>query len=401
MPLRIDANVLGGALDFTVRGTVTGHLDVVGREEPVRLRLQGLPWPDLAGHRLTFHRAARVGDEPVHEGFQSEQAGSVGDMTASRKVRIPDRPIGEWIRLPAAERLHTLGNCLYLEWFDTRNGRVVLESIDYELSLDPVAAWTMGPDDRPGGPRTDFQPFDTEALDLDDYLEPEDETPRSEAEIEADREAARMELLLDRIGARMEREGEEADHAQIMEEERERLRRELGEPEPEPLTPEEEEERARWIEEMNAALIEAEESINEEEEGEEDVDHPLVVRTTDYALALWRELIGNLEEKAALTREHPFVEITDGVTFAGVKLAGALQSSMRRGEWPPDPLFAGDSLVRLKKARGYLHDALAGLKAVENDGLLGGIRLDDIGREIREILAEVEILIADIRRILG
>ena len=74
---------------------------------------------------------------------------------------------------------------------------------------------------------------------------------------------------------------------------------------------------------------------------------------------------------------------------------------MRRGEWPPDPLFAGDSLVRLKKARGHLHDTLAGLKAAENDGILGGIRLDEIGREIREILAEVEILIADIRRILG
>jgi hypothetical protein len=400
MALRIDSNVRSGALDFTVRGTVTGHLDVIGRDEPVRLRLQGLPWPDLAGHRLTFHRAARVDDEPVHEGFQSEQAGSVGDMTASRKVKIPDRPIEEWIRLPAAERQHTLGNCLYLEWFSTRNGRVVLESTDYELSLDPVAAWVMGPDDRPGGPRTDFQPFDTEPLDLDDYLEPEDETPRSEAEIEADREAARMDLLLDRIGARMEREGEDADYAQIMEEERERLRRELGEPEPEPLTPEEEEERSRWIEEMNAAMLDAENSMDEEEE-EEDVDHPLVVRTTDYAIGLWRELVGNIEKKATLTPEHPFVEITDGVTFAGVKLAGALQSSMRRGEWPPDPLFAGDSLVRLKKARGHLHDALAGLKAAENDGLLGGIRLDEIGREIRGILAEVEILIADIRRILG
>ena len=94
------------------------------------------------------------------------------------------------------------------------------------------------------------------------------------------------------------------------------------------------------------------------------------------------------------------MEITDGVTFAGVKLAGALHSSMRRGEWPPDPLYAGDSLVRLKKARGHLHDAIAGLKAAADDGLLGGVRLDEIDREVRGILAEVEQLISEIRGIL-
>jgi hypothetical protein len=397
MAFRIDSHVRSGALDFTVRGIVTGHLDVIGRGEPVRLRLHGLPWPDLAGHRLTFHRGALAGDEPAGDGFHPEQEGSVGDMTASRKVKIPDRPVEEWIKLPAAERQHTFGNCLYLEWYSERNGRVVLESAEYHLSLDPVAAWSMGPEDRPGGPRNEFFPFATEPVDVDAYLEPEDETPRSQAEIDADREAARMDLLLDRLGARMDREGDDADYAQIMEEERERLRLEMGEPEPEPLTPEEEEERARWIEEMNAAMLEAETGMDDEEEERE---HPLVSRTTNYALALWRELIQSIENKAALPREHPFVDITDGLTFAAVKLAGALQGSMRRGEWPPDPLFAGDSLVRLKKARGHLHDALAGLKAAENDGLLGGIRLDQIDRELREILVEVGNLIVEIRRIL-
>lgn len=398
MALRIHSQVRGGVLDFTVRGTVTGRLEVIGREEAVILDLQGLPWPDLAGHRLSFHRPPHENDSPAHEGFHPRQEGAVGDMTASRRVKIPDRPIEEWVRLPDEERQFTWGNSLYLEWHSSRNGRVVLESTDFVLSIDPIAAWTMGPEDRPGGPVVEFDPFIREPVDLESYLPPEDDTPRSAAEIEADREAARMNLLLDRIGARMDREGDDADFSQIMDEERERLRIELGEPEPEPLTEEEEEERARWIEEMNAAALEAENSMDEDEE--EDVEHPLVARTTDYGITLWRELIENIEKKAALSPEHPFVEITEGVTFAGVKLAGALHSSMRRGEWPPDPLYAGDSLVRLKKARSHLHDALAGLKSAAGDGLLGGVRLDEIDREVHGILAEVEKLISEIRRVL-
>lgn len=397
MALRIHSQVRGGALDFTVRGIITGHLDVIGRTKPVSLNLEGLPWPDLAGHRLSFHRGEHVDDLPAGEGFHSVQEGSAGDMTASHKVKIPDRPIEEWVRLPHDERPHTWGNCLYLEWFSMRNGRVVLESTDFTLLIDPVAAWAMEPDDRPGGPPLPFD-FPDDATSLEDYLPPEDDSQRSAAEIEADREAARMDLLLDRIGARMDREGDDAKLDQIMEEERERLRIELGEPEPEPLTPEEEDERDRWIEEMNAIAREAENAMDEDDE--DDVDHPLVTRTSDYALALWRELVGDIRHRTELPHEHPFVAITDGVTFAGVKLAGALQSSMRRSEWPPDPLYAGDSLVRLKKARGHLHDALGGLKAAESDGLLRGPRLDGIDREVRAILAEVERLISEIREVL-
>ena len=49
----------------------------------------------------------------------------------------------------------------------------------------------------------------------------------------------------------------------IYEEEREKLRKERGEPEPEPLTPEQEEERNAWIDEMNRV---AEEALREMEE---------------------------------------------------------------------------------------------------------------------------------------
>ena len=46
---------------------------------------------------------------------------------------------------------------------------------------------------------------------------------------------------------------------------------------------------------------------------------------------------------------------------ASAKLAGALNRGSCDEEWPPPPIFAGDTLVRLKKARGFLRDALAAL----------------------------------------
>ena len=89
--------------------------------------------------------------------------------------------------------------------------------------------------------------------------EEDDDEPQSRAEAQADADHAYMEKLMDRVEARMEREGadEEMDYDVIYTEERERLRRELGMPPDPVLTPEQEEERSRWIEEMNEAAQEA------------------------------------------------------------------------------------------------------------------------------------------------
>ena len=68
--------------------------------------------------------------------------------------------------------------------------------------------------------------------------EPDADAPQSGIEAEADREDARMSALLDRIQARIEREGSgNIDFDTIYEEEKERLQTERGEPPPVPLTP--------------------------------------------------------------------------------------------------------------------------------------------------------------------
>ncbi|MBU1693513.1 MAG: hypothetical protein KKC51_06070, partial [Verrucomicrobia bacterium] len=90
-------------------------------------------------------------------------------------------------------------------------------------------------------------------------------------------------------------------------------------------------------------------------------------------------------------------EVLNGVQFAGAKLAGALSACGRDGEWPPDPLFAGDTLVRLKKARAYLRDALAGLDAADEQRLAESDWRARTRREITAILGQVDRLIEEVR----
>ncbi len=54
MPLRIESAVRSGEIDNTVEGKTTGLVWLVGRDEPVLLRLVGDCWRDLAGTRLKF-----------------------------------------------------------------------------------------------------------------------------------------------------------------------------------------------------------------------------------------------------------------------------------------------------------------------------------------------------------
>jgi hypothetical protein len=143
MAWRLCNAVVRGEIDNTVRGRVEGRLWLVGVEAPIVLRLAGNAWRDLAGTRLTFENPRpRPDGEPTD--LQPEQVGVVGDLTASRKVRVYDVPLEEAIamsRMGVKPPEHR-ANCLYLEWYSERNGRVVIESADYRLSITPHA-WTL------------------------------------------------------------------------------------------------------------------------------------------------------------------------------------------------------------------------------------------------------------------
>jgi hypothetical protein len=147
MAWRIDTAVLRGEIDNRTRGRVTGRIWFVGRTEPVILELEGNSWRNLAGRKLEF-----INPQPESmelQCFAGRQRGSVGDITASRRVRVPEIPmdqVGEYYAARKPFPWHW-GNSLYLEWFSQRNGRVVIESAAFELKIDPEAAWEMAPEE--------------------------------------------------------------------------------------------------------------------------------------------------------------------------------------------------------------------------------------------------------------
>jgi len=407
MAWRIADSVERGEIDNRTRDRVTGKIWLRGMDEPVVLELTGNPYRDLAGQYLRFvNPEPKPLPEDMRDGFAAEQTGVVGDITAARRVKILDIPDGEFehyyknkIPMP-----YHWGNCLYLEWHSARNGRVVIEATDYELTVEPEAAWEMSEEEEAAQQEANGRAMvnfmntmlmakaeEEGRLEFED--DEEDDAPQSEAEAAADAEAARMNLLNDRIHARLEKEGnvDAETLGRIMEEERERLRRERAEPEPRPLSPEEEAER-------NEIVNHAMERVLAEEDELDIETHPLVEQCQELGHRIHDTIDCCELLPEGAQEEHPLRELMHGIWSAGAKLAGALNGE--EGDWPPEELFAGDTLVRLKKARGYLRDAWAALEAIEQEQLLESEWIADLKKELRFIQHETRGYINEVRDVL-
>lgn len=141
MALRLDQAIIRGEIDNTSRDNVRGKLWLVGHDEPVTLDLRGNAWRDAAGCKITF-----TNPQPEAQALTAtlapKQTGHAGDITASRKVKVFTVPEEEWINAyedgNIAEVPSEWRNSLYVEWFSDTNGRVVIESADFDLS---ISAW--------------------------------------------------------------------------------------------------------------------------------------------------------------------------------------------------------------------------------------------------------------------
>ena len=142
MAWRIAESVVRGEIDNRRKGRVTGRIWLAGHNEPLELELQGNALRDLAGHRLTFDNPNPASGQPAE--LKPQQRGIVGDMTASRKVRVFDVPVEEALAMSkiGIKTTEHMANCLYLEWYSDCNGRVVIESADFLLSITEPA-WKM------------------------------------------------------------------------------------------------------------------------------------------------------------------------------------------------------------------------------------------------------------------
>jgi hypothetical protein len=391
MAWRIDESVIRGEIDNRVRGRVTGRIWFVGREAPVEFEFAGNAWRDLAGRRLEFVNPA---PKPGRlETFAGRQTGVIGDCTASRKVKVPDIPmeqIGEYYAARKPFPWHW-GNSLYFEWFSTTNGRVVIESASFQLTISPDIAWEMTSAEEDTQRRANAEATrnlmdklgeaaaragSLEAKSASTDAEWCDNKPLTEEEAEKMQEES--DRLVDRIQARLEREGPDADYAKILEEELEQRRIERGE---EPLTFEEEAERAEWGEEMNRAAEEVLSNPDPDLEAEFRTKHPVAEQASGLAIRLRQEMEARDWVPADASIEHPVVDMVSSAMSAGAKFAGGLNGEV----WPPAVDSCAGRIVRLKRARGYLDHALFAAEACAQQKLVDAAWLAGVQRELNTL----------------
>lgn len=95
MAWRIQNSVVRGEIENRVKGIVRGQIWIEGRAEPVVLELKGNARPDLAGCLLTFTNPQRPSPDPRLVSLHPVQCGTIGNLTASRKVRVFDAPLAQ------------------------------------------------------------------------------------------------------------------------------------------------------------------------------------------------------------------------------------------------------------------------------------------------------------------
>jgi hypothetical protein len=397
MAFRIHDSVVRGEIDNRVKGIVRGKIWVEGRAEPVTLELKGNAHPDLAGCLIAFTNPRTPAAHPHLDSLHSIQRGSIGDLTASRKVRVFDVAVEEaheMIRRKVKPPEHT-ANALYLEWFSEANGRVVIESADYETTIS-ARDWEMTLDENEQRARDAAGAMDAFMQTLTRAIESHQ---RGQKDPDTEWDELDYEKLMRESDARTDKYMELLDKYGDSDEAEARIAKEMGwERE---LTEEEAEMERQRIEEMNRACEEAlDDPLPEPDPHREGVDwirtergevrHPLQYRCSESAMKFWHQANELGLEKLEDSDLDQFIFEFQA---ASVKLAGAL-SGIAEGRDSRDGSF---TVAYLKRALDRLHRAQGGLEAVAPKKLLPEAMVSEARNEMFEIREGVVKLMDEFR----
>ncbi len=371
MAWRMAKSVVRGWIDNRVKGRVTGEIVLLGRGDPVRLDLEGDANPDVAGCRIEFTNPKPVEGDPTD--LYVQQDGVPGDITCSRKCRVPDVPIEEFIRHRGDPLPTHWANTLYIEWFSERNGRVVIETVDFSVTISEHA-WAMTEEeslrhaeavqeamlewmDRLHGAIGGDDDEDADSDGDEDAPAPAGEVPMDEFAWEkflkeSDLRGEKYGELMDRYKDHPDRERLVAremgwEHLEDLLEADQRgllpKSDEIEEDEYEPREPDPTLEGIDWV---------------RDEDG--DITHPLSLRARNLAMRLWHTceeqglVEGGLEPDPERQRCQDVEDLVFQTQALGAKLAGAL-CSLADGLSPG----GGFIVAYLKRAMRFLNDALA------------------------------------------
>jgi hypothetical protein len=401
MAWRIHDHVIRGEVDNRIRGKISGRLWLEGTAEPMVIELEGNAAPDLAGCLLTFENTEPAVPVRSDARLAPLQRGNIGDLTASRKVRVFDLPMPEvWKRfeqkLPVPEHM---ANCLYLEWYSEANGRVVVESTGYRLTISPPA-WRLTPEEerhrqeQSAAGFTGFLETLTRAIEARKHEPPED---KAWDEFDYEKFMRESDARCDKYGELLDKYENHPDRDQIIE-------REMGwtfaGEEEEAQGPESTEpaELSRGAASSNepAPDLDFDEADDELAAAEPDpmregidwvrdehgmIQHPLCVRTREGSVALWRKC---KELGIDYSADYDLRELVEEYQITGAKLAGAL-GAFARGDGLPDGAFI---VACLKRALSHLHRAQAALERVFPKRLLAADVLPPVRAELFAVREE-------------
>lgn len=415
MAWRIQDSVQRGELDNRQKGTVRGRIWLAGQSEPLVLELRGNACPDLAGCLLQFVNPGEAFPLPRHRRLQPLQRGRIGDLTASRRVRVPDVPVEEFYQLRKEGQSapeHT-ANCLYLEWYSESDGRVVIESADYELTISPPA-WRLTAEEenrRQWESAAGFRQFLgrlNEAVEAAQHRPPEDkewdEFDYEKLLRESDARTDKYMELLDRYGDDPDRDhiiAREMGWAWRNEEEPEEESGDTpdfpgaedaaeveadGRPEDEPDSPVAEE-----IEDDSREPDPATEGVDWVREKDGRVSHPLTLRASNGSMALFHRC---KELGLGHSSDEDLSDLLSGYQLVGAKLAGALNTLAYGREHTPGAFV----VACLKRALGHLHETLATLERVSAKNLLPSTLLATTRTELFDLRSEILQLMESFRK---
>jgi hypothetical protein len=406
MAWRIDENVIRGEVDNREKGIVRGRLWFEGLVEPVELELKGNAHPDLAGCLLKFSNTKPPIALRKDAKLFPLQEGAIGDLTASRKVRVFDIPLEEAYQMlkQGGKPPEHMANCLYLEWFSPRNGRVVIESVDYLLEIS-APEWRMTAEEdeqrakeaaanfsdflKPLNDRLDAAKHQTaedkewNEFDYEKFLRESDARTDKYMELldkYGDDEAAE-ELIAKEMGWKQDQEGEETegvdDEAEEGEEpdwDVEEINRITAEALEDPLVPDPATEGVDWI-----------------RTADDDIRHPLQHRCFESAMKFWHKC-----DELGLRdiEDEDLVQLTMEFQITSAKLAGAL-NDLAYGRDSFDPPFV---VACLKRALNHLHKAQAGLERTAAKNIAPAPVLAETRDELFAIREGILQLMDDFRR---
>jgi hypothetical protein len=391
MAWRIEDSVVCGEIDNRTRGLVTGKIWLEGLPRPLEICLKGNACSDLAGCRLEFRNPKPPRPFGANYPFNPVQNGTVGDLTASRKVRVPEVPWEEFCawdqsKGPAPEHM---GNCLYLEWFSKANGRVVIEGVEWRLQIS-APEWRLTPAEEEQRSRDAAEGMNSFMQRLTDAIA---KNQRGQKDPQEDWNEHDYEKFLRECDARTEKYRELLEKYGDAEDGEDRINAAMGWNRGEDggfLSADEWEEICEDAENARIELDPAREGIDWIKTKNGDIRHPLQHRCHESAMRFWN----SVQEIAPLeTAPEDLQKFVFEFQTTSAKLAGSL-SGLATDRDLVDPAL---TVAYLKRALNHLHQAQAGLEAPATVDLLTKQLISDARQELFAIRQEILQLMDELR----